>query len=99
MVQASPTGFAEPKEAFQIMRMPGCEQRILDALEDALEATEPVMAAKFAIFACLAEDEEPASPECPTRRQREWWRSPGLFMIFPLLASMALAVFFVVSLR
>jgi hypothetical protein len=53
------------------MGLPACQQRVLDGIADALRASEPRLAAKFAIFTRLCKNEAP-----PWREQlpaRPWW--------------------------
>jgi hypothetical protein len=73
------------------MRLPAREQRALEVMEEVLEASEPGMTARFAMFASLSGSGEPVSAECLSRRQS--WCQPGTFYIlFPVLASIVLAV-------
>jgi hypothetical protein len=53
------------------MSLPAGQQRVLDGMERALQASEPHMASMFAIFARLNEGSEPVGAE-PLKRRR-WW--------------------------
>ncbi len=57
------------------MGLPACQQRVLDRMEGALKASEPHLAAMFAIFARLSVG-EPVGVESLTARRR-WWLRPG----------------------
>ena len=72
------------------MTLPACQQRALDAMESALEASEPRMKAMFAIFTRLTKDEEPIGAERLPNRRPLWRRSGFLYLLVPALAAMAL---------
>ena len=55
------------------MSLPAVQQRVLDGMERALQASEPHMASMYAIFARLHEGTEPTGAE-PLKRRR--WRGP-----------------------
>jgi len=55
------------------MSLPASQQRVLDGMERALQASEPHMASMYAIFARLNQGTEPAGAE-PLKRRR--WRGP-----------------------
>jgi hypothetical protein len=55
----------------EAMSLPAGQQRVLDGMERALQASEPHMASMFAIFARLNEGSEPVGAE-PLKRRR-WW--------------------------
>ena len=58
------------------MGLPAVQQRVLDRMEGALKASEPHLAAMFAIFARLSAG-EPVRPESLAARRRRWWLRPG----------------------
>jgi len=66
------------------MGLPACQQRVLDRMEGTLKASEPHLAAMFAIFTRLSA-EEPVGAEALAARRR-WWLRPG-----PTLAALVLA--------
>jgi hypothetical protein len=66
------------------MGLPACQQRVLDRMEGALKASEPHLAAMFAIFTRLSAG-EPVGAESLARRGRRWWLRPG-----PTLAALVL---------
>ena len=80
------------------MTLPACQQRALDAMESALEASEPRMKAMFAIFTRLTKDEEPTGAERLPHRRPLWRRSGFLYLLVPALAALALMATLVVSL-
>src|SRR5580704_16869931 len=57
----------------EAMSLPAGQQRVLDGMERALQASEPHMTSMFAIFARLNEGSEPVGAE-PLARRR--WRGP-----------------------
>jgi hypothetical protein len=65
------------------MSMPACEHRALDTMDKALAASEPGMAAMFAIFAGLSRGEGTVTAErLPTRTGPRW--QPGtLYLLIP----------------
>jgi Protein of unknown function (DUF3040) len=58
------------------MGLPAVQQRVLDRMEGALKASEPHLAAMFAIFARLSAG-EPVGWESLAARRRRWWLRPG----------------------
>lgn len=70
------------------MSLPARQQRMLDGIEKILQASEPKMAAMFAIFTRLTAAEGPASTE--RVRSRRLMSGPGLgaFVLLPLALSM-----------
>ena len=58
------------------MGLPAVQQRVLDRMEGALKASEPHLAAMFAIFARLSAG-EPVGRESLAARRRRWWLRPG----------------------
>src|SRR5580693_9692729 len=52
------------------MSLPASQQRVLDGMERALQASEPHMASMYAIFAQLNEGTEPLGAEPLQRRRR-----------------------------
>jgi hypothetical protein len=58
------------------MGLPAVQQRVLNRMEGALKASEPHLAAMFAIFARLSA-EEPVGREALAARRRRWWPRPG----------------------
>jgi Protein of unknown function (DUF3040) len=65
------------------MGLPACQQRVLDRMEGTLKASEPHLAAMFAIFTRLSAG-EPVGAESLAARRR-WWQRPG-----PTLAALVL---------
>jgi len=59
------------------MGLPACQQRALDRMEGALKASEPHMAAMFAIFARLSVGEPVGTESLAAQRGRRWWLRPG----------------------
>ena len=57
------------------MGLPAYQQRVLDRMECALKATEPHLAAKFAIFARLSAGEPVGVESLATGGRRRWWRT------------------------
>ena len=80
------------------MTLPACQQRALDAMESALEASEPRMKAMFAIFTRLTKDEEPIGVERLPRRRPLWRRSGFFYLLVPALAVMAIMASLVIGL-
>jgi len=80
------------------MSLPAAEQRALRAMERLLEASEPRMTAMFAMFTRLARAEMPVSAERLARRQlvRSW--PDTIYVLIPVLATMALIATLVVGL-
>jgi hypothetical protein len=58
------------------MGLPAVQQRVLDRMEGTLKASEPHLAAMFAIFARLSAG-EPVGREALAARRRRWWLRPG----------------------
>ena len=58
------------------MGLPAVQQRVLDRIEGTLKASEPHLAAMFAIFARLSAG-EPVGRESLAARRRRWWLRPG----------------------
>jgi hypothetical protein len=58
------------------MGLPAYQQRVLDRMEGALKASEPHLAAMFAIFSRLSAG-EPVGVESLARPTRRWWLRPG----------------------
>ena len=58
------------------MGLPAVQQRVLDRMEGTLKASEPHLAAMFAIFARLSAG-EPVGRESLAARRRRWWLRPG----------------------
>jgi hypothetical protein len=58
------------------MSLPACQRRILDSMDDALQAGDPHLAAMFAIFARLNAG-EPVDAEQVARRAWLRWPQPG----------------------
>ena len=81
------------------MSLPVCQQRALNAMENVLQASEPRLAAMFAMFTGLAEGEEPVRAEHLSRRRLIRLRRPGpCFIVFPVLTGIALIVTLIVGL-
>jgi Protein of unknown function (DUF3040) len=57
------------------MGLPAVQQRVLDRIEGTLKASEPHLAAMFAIFARLSAG-EPVGRESLAARRRRWWLRP-----------------------
>jgi len=57
------------------MGLPAVQQRVLDRMEGALKASEPHLAAMFAIFTRLSAG-EPVGRESLAARRRRWWLRP-----------------------
>ena len=58
------------------MGLPAVQQRVLDRMEGTLKASEPHLAAMFAIFARLSAG-EPVRRESLAARRRRWWLRSG----------------------
>jgi hypothetical protein len=71
---AGPETWREKEE----MSLPAGQQRVLDGMERALQASEPHMASMFAIFARLNEGSEPVGAEPLNRRRRRGLQRRGL---------------------
>src|SRR5215469_14154307 len=56
------------------MGLPAGQQRALDGIEDALQAGEPRLAARFDVFTQLTQGEDFPRPEQLERRRRGPWR-------------------------
>ena len=80
------------------MSLPACQQRALDAMESALEASEPRMKAMFAIFTRLTKDKEPIGAERLPLRRPLWRRSGFFYLLVPALAVMAIMASLVIGL-
>ena len=59
------------------MGLPAVQQRVLDRMEGTLKASEPHLAAMFAIFARLSAGEPVGRESLAARRRRRWWLRPG----------------------
>lgn len=70
------------------MGLPGRQQRVLDDIENALEARYPQLTAMFAMFTRLSRGEELASAERLPRRSAARVR-PGVLAVLPIAAVMA----------
>ena len=80
------------------MSLPACQQRALDAMESALEASEPRMKAMFAIFTRLTKDKEPIGAERLPLRRPLWRRSGFFYLLVPALAAVAIMASLVIGL-
>jgi hypothetical protein len=71
------------------MGLPACQQRVLDYMEGALKASEPHLAAMFAIFARLSLGEPVGTESLAADRRRRWWLRPGatvtMLVLVPVL--------------
>jgi len=74
------------------MGLPACQQRVLDRMEGALKASEPHMAAMFAIFARLSIGEPVGRESLAARRGRRWWLRPGAALSALVLVPVMFAV-------
>ena len=74
------------------MGLPACQQRVLDRMEGALKASEPHMAAMFAIFARLSLGEPVGTESLAARRGRRWWLRPGVALSVLVLVPVMFAV-------
>ena len=73
------------------MGLPAVQQRVLDRMEGALKASEPHLAAMFAIFARLSAG-EPVGREALAARRRRWWPRPGAALSALVLVPVMFAV-------
>ena len=73
------------------MGLPAVQQRVLDRIEGTLKASEPHLAAMFAIFARLSAGEA-VIRESLARRRRWWWPRPGAALSALVLVPVMLAV-------
>ena len=73
------------------MGLPAVQQRVLDRMEGALKASEPHLAAMFAIFARLSAG-EPVGRESLAARRRRWWLRPGAALSALVLVPVMFAV-------
>jgi Protein of unknown function (DUF3040) len=80
------------------MSLPASEQRALNAIEDVLEASEPRMGAMFAMFTRLAPKGEPIGAERLRRRHPGPSRGDAVYLLIPVLATIALIATLVVGL-
>jgi len=72
------------------MSLPACEKRALDAMDSALAASEPRLAAMFAMFARLCRDEGPIAAERLSDGHRPPGRPGAFWLLFPVLITMVL---------
>ena len=72
------------------MGLPAVQQRVLDRMEGTLRASEPHLAAMFAIFARLSAG-EPVRRESLAARRR-WWLRPGAALSALVLVPVMFAV-------
>lgn len=95
------------------MSLPARQQRVLDAMESALEACEPRMKGMFEIFTRLTKGDGPTRAErLPLRRRQAWrlsawrlsawrvpaWRVPShAVMLFPVIAAVVIMTGLVIS--
>jgi len=73
------------------MGLPAVQQRVLDRMEGALKASEPHLAAMFAIFTRLSAG-EPVGRESLAARRRRWWLRPGAGLSALVLVPVMFAV-------
>ena len=73
------------------MGLPAVQQRVLDRIEGTLKASEPHLAAMFAIFARLSAG-EPIRRESLAARRRRWFLRPGAALSALVLVPVMLAV-------
>ena len=73
------------------MGLPAVQQRVLDRMEGTLKASEPHLAAMFAIFARLTAG-EPVGRESLAARGRRWWLRPGAALSALVLVPVMFAV-------
>lgn len=73
------------------MSLPACQQRVLDQMESALHAAEPLLAAKFAIFTRLTRDEPLSGAERLPQRCR-WLRMPRVHALLVIPVTLAVVV-------
>jgi hypothetical protein len=73
------------------MGLPAVQQRVLDRMEGTLKASEPHLAAMFAIFARLSVG-EPVGRESLAARRRQWCLRPGAALSALVLVPAMLAL-------
>jgi hypothetical protein len=73
------------------MGLPAVQQRVLDRMEGTLKASEPHLAAMFAIFSRLSAG-EPIRRESLAARRRRWWLRPGAALSVLVLVPIMFAV-------
>ena len=73
------------------MGLPAVQQRVLDRMEGTLKASEPHLAAMFAIFSRLSAG-EPIRRESLAARRRRWWLRPGAALSALVLVPVMFAV-------
>ena len=73
------------------MGLPAVQQRVLDRMEGTLKASEPHLAAMFAIFARLSAGEAVIRESLAARRRR-WWPRPGAALSALVLVPVMFAV-------
>jgi Protein of unknown function (DUF3040) len=74
------------------MGLPATQQRVLNRMEGALRASEPHMAAMFAIFSRLSAGEPVGRESLAGPRWRRWWLRPGSSMAVLVLVPVMLAL-------
>lgn len=75
------------------MSLPAVQQRVLDRIEETLQASEPRLASMFAIFTRLTRGEALAATERLPSAPR-WWRSTRrlrTFVLIPVMTAIALS--------
>lgn len=74
------------------MSLPAAQQRVLDRMEGALQASEPHLAAMFAIFTRINLDEPVGAEPLARRRRRTRWLQHGTalyaFVLVPVMFTM-----------
>ena len=73
------------------MGLPAVQQRVLDRMEGTLKASEPHLAAMFAIFSRLSAGEAIVRESLAARR-RTWWPRPGAALSVLVLVPVMFAV-------
>jgi hypothetical protein len=73
------------------MGLPAVQQRVLDRMEGTLKASEPHLAAMFAIFTRLSAG-EPVRWEALAARRRRWWLRSGTTLAVLVLVPAMFAV-------
>ncbi len=73
------------------MGLPAVQQRVLDRMEGTLKASEPHLAAMFAIFSKLSAGEAIVRESLAARR-RTWWPRPGAALSVLILVPLMFAV-------
>jgi Protein of unknown function (DUF3040) len=72
--------------------LPAAQQRVLDRMEGTLQASEPHMAAMFAIFARINASEPVGAESLPRPRRRRGWLQHGTalyaFVLVPVMFTM-----------